>query len=350
MKALILAGGAGTRLWPVSREKKPKQFHAFVGSRTLLQMTYDRLDFLSVDDIFVSTSAAYAPEIKRQLPRLPKSHLFIEPESRDTGPAIAYAAHKLSQKLGSRKSHEAMAIIYADHIIQRKAELREKLLIAQQIAQKDHTLNIIEVKAQFPNPSLGYVKIGKRLKELADGTEIYELEKFVEKPDLETAKKYMLSYKYLWNTGIYVWKISTILEKFRMHAPKIYDVVVGGKGSYKACPKISIDYCLMEKVNPKDVRIIPADLGWSDIGNWSSVFDELTASEESNFIQGEHVGLDTEGSVIFGEKGKLIITSGIKNLVIIDTHDALLVMPKHRASEMKKIVEELKKRKKEKFL
>lgn len=351
MKALILAGGTGTRLWPVSREKKPKQFQALRGDRTLLQMTYERLSFLPPEDIYVSTSAAYAAEVKRQLPRLPKGHIIDEPESRDTGPAIAYAAHILSKK-NPRDANEVMAVIYADHSIEKKEEFRKKLQLAEELARSENTLNIIEVKAQFPNPNLGYVKLGTCVAELPDGTEIFELEKFVEKPDLETAKKYMLSYKYLWNTGIYVWQIKTILEKFQGLAPKIYRAVTGGKAHYAESPKISIDYAIMEKVDPKEVRIIPADLGWSDIGTWGSLFDEYAGEgeDQENFIQGEHIGIETEGSVIFGKKDKLIVTRGVKDMIIVDTDDALLIMPKDQASDVKKIVEELRKRKKERYL
>lgn len=346
MKALILAGGTGTRLWPLSREKKPKQFHAFLGDRTLLQMTVDRLDFLKPQDIFVSTSTPYVKEIKRQLPRLPADHIFIEPESRDTGPAICFAAHKLYKKF----PREVMAVIYADHFIQNNDEFRKKLLVAEMYANRHHTLNIIEVKAQSPNPNLGYVKIGKLLETRTDGTEVYELDRFVEKPDSETAKKYLTSYKYMWNTGIYVWELKTILEKFKKYAPDIYDCVVKEKAPFAACPKISIDYCLMEKVASKDVRIIPAELGWSDIGNWSALFDELSGEAEDNFVQGEHLGFETEGSVIFGNTGKIIVTKGMKNIVVVDTPDALLVMPKEDAADVKKVVEELRKRKKSKYL
>ena len=346
MKALILAGGSGTRLWPISREKKPKQFHAFAGDRTLLQMTLDRLDFLKPADIFVSISAPYAAELKRQLPRFSASHIFIEPESRDTGPAITYAAHRLSRRF----PNEVMAVIYADQMIQNKDEFRKKLLVAEQLARKNHTLNIIEVKAKFPNPNLGYVKIGRLRQVHSDGTEIYDLDRFVEKPDIETAKKYTTSHKYLWNTGIYVWEIKTILEKFKKHAPDIYSAVTDEKTPYGNCPKISIDYCLMEKINPRDVRIIPAELGWSDVGTWSSLFDELVDDPDGSFIQGEHIGLDTTGSVIVSNSGKLIVTSGVKNMVIVDTPDAVLVMPKEKAAEMKKVIEELRKRKKEKYL
>lgn len=347
MKALILAGGTGTRLWPVSREKKPKQFHAFRGDRTLLQMTYSRLDFLRPSDIFVSTSAPYAAEVRRQLPKLPKGNIFVEPESRDTGPAIAYAAYKLSKKF---PGSEIMSIIYADHVIQNEDEFRKKLIFAETWARKHNTLNIVEVKAQFANPTLGYVKIGRRISEFGDGHEVFELDEFVEKPDIETAKKYLSSYKYLWNTGIYVWKLSKILDAYRTHAPEIYNVITHEKTPYAECPKISIDYSIMEKVSTKEVNIIAADLGWSDIGNWSALFDELTTKEDGNFIQGEHIGLDTEGSVIYGKEGKLIVTSGIKDMVIVDTEDALLILPKDKASDVKKIVDELRKQKKEKFL
>ncbi|MEK7544902.1 MAG: sugar phosphate nucleotidyltransferase [Patescibacteria group bacterium] len=355
MLILILAGGSGTRLWPLSRKNKPKQFQKLVSDKTLFEETIERVQFAGAKNIFISTNEEYFDEVCKQSKKfgIPKEQIIIEPCLRDTAPCIGLAATIMAKK---RSAQEVMAIIYADHLVQ-EVKIFEKLLKeAEKIAQEKNTLNIIEVKARFPNTSLGYVKIGKLLEE-RNGVEVYEFEKFIEKPDLKTAKKLLNSYKYLWNTGFYIWKIETILKKFKEHMPKTAkELEKIAKSSntekaiqdfYKNCEKISIDYGIMEKVSPKEVRIIPAELGWSDIGTWESLFDELTNNEKENLTKADIITIDTEGSIIYGPKSKLIATIGIRDLVIVDTGDALLICKKGRSQEVKKIVEQLQKKRKE---
>lgn len=353
MKAVIMAGGSGTRLWPYSRSNKPKQFQKLVSGRTMLQDTVARLDFLKPQDIFVSTNAEYETIVREQTKgKIPQTNIILEPALRDTAPSIGLAAAYLSKK----HPKEVMAVIYADHLIQKKDEFIKKLKIAEKLAREENTLNIIEVKAKFPNVNLGYVKIGKMLKEM-NGVEIFSFEKFTEKPDLKTAIAFLNSYKYLWNTGLYVWRVETILQKFKKYLPKTYANLqkiqksIGTKNEkkkiqefYPLCDKISIDYGIMEKTDPKEVRIIPAELGWSDVGTWDSIFSELAGAQgsENNLIKGKHMGIDTRRSLIYGTKDKLIATIGIKDLVIVETEDALLVCDKKRSHDVKKLVEKLK--------
>ncbi|MEK9132624.1 MAG: sugar phosphate nucleotidyltransferase [Patescibacteria group bacterium] len=346
MKAVILAGGGGTRLWPVSRSAMPKQFHAFTGNRTLLQQTFDRLSFLKPSDIFVSTNKKYAELVKKQLPHLQQEklheNLIIEPETRDTAPGICFAANHLA-KMGFK--NEVMAIVYADHLIQRPEEFKKALeFTANHVAQKD-ILSVIGVRAKYPNPNLGYIKLGRKIpprSKKSGSFEIYELDRFTEKPDIETAKKFIESGKYLWNTGLYVWKVGTILEKFAKFAPDVYEAVVV-KENYAASPKISIDYAVMERIGKKALHVVPAEFGWNDIGNWSALHEEMTTNETHNIGFGEQITVDTEGSVVIGSSGKLVVTYGVKNMIVIDTPEALLVMPKERSSEVKKLIEEIKK-------
>jgi mannose-1-phosphate guanylyltransferase len=351
MKAVILAGGTGTRLWPLSRTNKPKQFQKLISGQTMLQDTIARLDFLKPADIYIATNETYLATVKEQIKGLvPIQNIIIEPALRDTAPCIGLAATYLAKK----HPNDVMAVIYADHLIQNKKEFIKKIKIAEKIAKNENTLNIIEVKAKFPNVNLGYVKIGKMLKEM-EGSGIYAFERFTEKPDMETARRFLQSYKYLWNTGLYVWKISTILKYFKKHQANTYDQLmkigktIGTKNEqsslknfYPKCEKISIDYGIMEKVDPKIVRVIPAELDWSDVGTWESIFEETAANQDANVIKCRHVGIDTRGSLIYGTGKKLIATIGIENLVIVETEDALLICKKDRSHDVKKIVEKLK--------
>lgn len=354
-----MAGGTGTRLWPLSRTNKPKQFQKLVSEKTMLQDTLARLDFLKPDDIYVSTNAEYESVVREQTAgKIPSSHIILEPALRDTAPSIGLAATYLAKK----HPKEVMAIIYADHLIQKKEEFIKKIKVAEKLAREENSLNIIEVKAKFPNVNLGYVKIGKMLREL-NGVEVFAFEKFTEKPDLKTAIAFLNSYKYLWNTGLYVWRIETILNKFKKHLPGTYANLqkiqksIGTKNEktviqqlYPLCDKISIDYGIMEKIDPKEVRIIPAELGWSDVGTWDSIFSELVQGNDNNLIKAKHVGIDTQGSLIYGTKDKLIATIGVKDLVIVETNDAILICDKKRSHDVKKIVEKLQKAKLKKLL
>jgi len=307
MKAVILAGGHGTRLYPLSTKEHPKQFINLIGERTLFQQTIDRLNFLKPEDIFVATNKEYVHFIKEQSPEIPDENIFIEPAMRNTATCIGFAAMQLSKLVGQpantsrstpadkpdlanrpttpapvgQSAHEVMAIIYADHLVRDTEEFANKLRTAEKLAKEENTLNIIEVEAKFPNTKLGYVQTGKLLREI-DGNKIYEFKKFKEKPDEETAKSYLNSGDYLWNTGFYVWQIETILEKFKKHLPDTYSRLIKMRDDpesiqheYEKCENISIDYAIMEKVDPSEVRIIPAILGWSDIGTWESLLEEL---------------------------------------------------------------------------
>jgi mannose-1-phosphate guanylyltransferase len=362
MKAVIMAGGSGSRLWPVSRKGMPKQFQKLISSQTMLQETIDRLDFLSPSDIFISTNEDYKKIVIEQSKqkKIPNSNIIIEPALRDTAPGIGLAAAYIA----SKHPKEVMAVIYADHLIQNKKEFKQKLKIAAKIAEEEKTLNIIEVKAKYPNVNLGYVKIDKPLGTI-DGTQIYSFDGFREKPSHEEAKKFVESYKYLWNTGLYVWRVDVILNSYKKHLPNTYALLkkiqenIGSdkeqttlKKLYPKCDKISIDYGIMEKVAKSSVRIIPAELGWSDVGTWQSIMEEVPHNRQDNIIKSNHIGIDTNQTLIYSAvNGKLIATIGVEDLIIVDTKDALLICKKNRSHDVKKIVENLiQKKNKRKYI
>ncbi|MFA5855438.1 MAG: sugar phosphate nucleotidyltransferase [Candidatus Gracilibacteria bacterium] len=343
LKIVILAGGAGTRLWPMSSRKKPKQFQRLISNKTLLEETYERISFVDKKDIFVSTAAEYGPIVKQLLPCLPHGNLILEPSRQDTAPSIGLAATLISKV----DPAAVMAIIYADHLIRDPKELEQKLYTAAYLAEEEHTLNIIEVKAKYPNTNLGYVRIGKMLKEM-DGNEIYEFKEFKEKPDLKTAKRFLSSYSYLWNTGYYVWRVSDILAEFEHHLPATYQALKKiGKGGeidsyYKKCDKISIDYGIMEKVDPSCVRIIPADLGWSDIGTFASLHEELAEDPSANVINGKASAVECEGCLIYNESKEEIAAFGLNKTAIISAGGKILICPLNRSGELKTLLKELK--------
>lgn len=351
MKAIILAGGAGTRLWPLSRGKKPKQFQPLISNKTLFQETIDRLKFLKPADIFIAINEEHEALAKKQAPHIPRENFIIEPALRDTASCIGLAA----VYIGKKYPDEVMGVMYADHFIRHTNEFVQKLRIAEDLARKNHTRNIIEVKATSPSPHFGYVKIGKLMETRGD-VEIFALEKFIEKPDEATAETFLTSYKYLWNTGYFVWRIRDILDDFQKYLPDSYgrlltiQKAIGTpkekavlQREYPKLQKISIDYGIMEKMDPKKVRIIPADLGWSDIGNFESLLSEL-AAKNGNALKGNILALDTRDSLVYNFADRLVVTLGLSDMIVVDSSDALLLCPKKRSKDLKKVIEELKKR------
>jgi len=347
MKAVILAGGSGTRLWPLSTKEAPKQFQNLTSNKSMLEETIDRLDFLKSDDIYISINNEHADLVRKLLGRkILEKNIIIEPAVRDTAPCIGFAATIIA----NQHPEEVMCVIYADHLIKDKKEFQEKLKIAEQIAIEKNTLNIIEVQAKEPDTNYGYVKL-EALDEKRSNTEIYLLNHFVEKPDLESAKKFVESGNYLWNTGMYVWKAKTLLDHYKNLKPEIYSSLmeiaktIGTKNEketiskiYPEIEKISIDYAIMEKVDPKEIRIIKANLGWSDIGNWEAIYNELAKYPGENIERGQTRLLDCKGCITYSDNNKVLAAIGLEDIVIIDTKDGILVCKKKDAKRIKEIL------------
>lgn len=343
MKAVILAGGGGTRLWPLSTPEKPKQFQKLVSDKILIEETIDRLDFLEPEDIYISITQDQIDLLRETLPNFPTENIIIEPALRDTASCIGLAAAALEKQFPGT----VMGIFYADHLIKNKEEFQRKLKLAEQIALKENTLNIVEVVATEPNTNYGYVELGEQT-EIED---VYMINQFKEKPDEQTAKQFIEAGNFLWNTGYYVWKTSRLLEEYKKHKPETYQKLItitdalGTEDSedilyeiYPTLEKISIDYAIMEKVDKKDVRIIKADLGWSDIGSFEAIYNELEKDDQQNITRGDVKSLNTNNSLIYANNNKPIRIIGVDNLIVIDSNNGLLIVKKDQSHKIKEII------------
>jgi mannose-1-phosphate guanylyltransferase len=350
MNYVVLAGGTGTRLWPMSRDTRPKQFSQIISNLTMLEETLNRLEIEDdKSNLYISSGPRFAELLRQTLSDVPDDHIFIDPEKRDTGPAMALIAALLFEKAPD----EPMAFIPSDAYI-RDVKLFQKTLRAAEVAIRETGKMVnIGIVPTFSNVNLGYVKIGK-LRQLAgqDDIHFYEFTEFVEKPAHDLAKKYLESGEYLWNANFYMWTPRKFLEVYKQYAPLIGNRVqevaaTFQKGEtaktlalYRELPKISIDYAVSEKMDPNLMIVIKGEFGWSDIGSWEQLYEQLIdhTDEQGNLIKGDWLGIDTASSLVYGQPNKIIATIGISDLVIVDTPDALLICPKGRAQDVKKIV------------
>jgi len=353
--ALIMAGGSGTRLWPRSRESHPKQLLGLLSERTMLQEACQRVaPLVSNDKIFVVTSEAYTDIVRQQIPQVPAANIIGELEGHGTAPCIGLSALYLR-----RLDPEAvMAVLTADHYIEKAGELRRALGAAAQVAEEGHLVTL-GIQPDRPAMGYGYIHRSERLAQIS-GLDVYRVEKFTEKPDLATAQTFMESGQYYWNSGMFIWKISTILREFEKLMPRFYaqlmeiDAALGTAEERvvqeRVWPQVeneTIDYGIMERT--EDVAVIPVDIGWSDVGDWAALSELLPADAEDNVVVGQHIGLDTTGCLIHGSR-RLVTTIGLEDMIVVDTEDALLVCPRERAQEVKKLVDMLKEMGRDEYL
>lgn len=344
--ALIMAGGGGTRLWPLSRRARPKQALTLVGERTMFEHAVDRIaPVFQPEEIFVVTGADQVESLMLQAPELPGGNFLVEPVGRGTAPAIGLGAIHLRR----RDPEAIMAVLTADHFIRDVETFRRVLLAAAQVAEKGHLVTL-GITPSFPSTGFGYILQGEKLYEV-DGFTVYRAERFTEKPSAETAFQMVESGLYTWNSGMFIWRVDRILEEIARQMPDLHNVLmqvdaVLGTPAYEGTlarlwPELatqSIDYGVME--GARDVVVIPVDIGWSDVGNWSSMREILPADADGNVAVGEHLGIDTRNTIVFGGR-RLIATIGVENLIIVDTDDALLVCPVEREQEVREVVRRL---------
>lgn len=350
---VILAGGGGTRFWPLSRKDLPKQFLNLTGSDIMVNETIDRLaGFVDKKDIFIVTSAAQtALTLETTEGRIEKDHILSEPAARNTAACIGYAAMEIVKKYNDG----IMCILPSDHYIKDQDAYLKLMNQAVEAARQTDQLVTIGIKPTFAATGYGYIKAEKKQE-----SSYYRVEDFVEKPDVKTAKTYLQEGCYLWNSGMFVWKASTILSYYERLLPDIYGALheIGeAMGTeveqatieliYPTIPKISIDYGIMERA--KEVIVIEGNFGWNDVGSWDALQGLYDADDNGNVIYGEQIHIDTKNCISYA-KTKLIAAIGVEDLIIVEADDAILVCHKDKAQEVRKVVEELRDQGKEQYL
>ena len=347
--SVIMAGGSGVRFWPQSRRRRPKQLLKIVGEKTMIRATIDRvIPVTSPDRIMVVTGAHHEENIRKQIPELPANSVVAEPIGRNTAPCVALAAYKIAkQDPGS-----VMLVLPADHLITKEDEFISVLKAATQLASETGDLLTFGVVPDRPETGYGYIHVGSEVTQF-DGLKAHRVERFVEKPDIKTARAYLSMGNYLWNSGMFIWKVSSIIEAFQRYLPvvsrameKLIPVLNTTDESralseiYESLPDISIDYGIMERAD--NVLVIPVDFGWNDVGSWTSLQDVWKTDEEGNAVKGKILSLNAKGCVVSSPQ-KLAALVGVEDLIIVDTPDAILVCRKDKAQDIKQLQELLKK-------
>jgi mannose-1-phosphate guanylyltransferase len=344
--AVVMAGGTGTRFWPLSRRKHPKQLLAFFGGGTLLEQTVSRLQpFIPPQRIYVFTNQAIWKEVRRRLPGIPASHVVAEPAGRNTAPTLGVAANEILK----RDPDGLMVVLPSDQVIARPARFRQVLRAACQVASVEGRSVVVGLRPSRPETGYGYIRLGKREGPVS-GQEVFRVEKFTEKPPLEMARRYVKSGRYLWNGGMFIWRASTLLRNFERHEPRMarqLDAIAaaGGVGNRRALcrlfprlEKISIDYAIMEKIS--GIFVVAAEIGWNDVGSWTVVRELSPKDREGNVRPQRSLCLGSRDNIIISNK-RFVVAVGVHNLAIVETDDALLVCACDQSQGVGKAVQEL---------
>jgi len=352
----IMAGGIGSRFWPMSRTAYPKQFLDILNSgKTLIQQTYERYKKLVPEEnIFIITSAEYVPIVKEQLPNVNEENILGEPSRKNTAPCVAYISFKLLKKDPSAN----LIVAPSDHLITEPSEFIKTSKKALDFVNHINAFVTLGIKPAYPNTGYGYIQHDTT----AAAPDIYKVKTFTEKPNAELARTFIASGDFLWNAGIFIWKVKNIITAFEKYLPEMYEVFASEKEKfnteeekkaieqiYPQCTNISIDFGIMEKAD--NVYIIPSSFGWSDLGTWNSAWDNMERDYLGNAVAGKNVMImDATKCMVHVENGKLAVLQGLDDFIVVDTKDALLICRKDKEQEIKEFVAEVKRHKGDKYL
>jgi mannose-1-phosphate guanylyltransferase len=352
----IMAGGIGSRFWPMSRTALPKQFLDVLNTgKTLVQWTYERYaKFIPAENIFIVTSEEYVDIVKQQLPKLPVENILAEPSKKNTAPCIAYISFKLAQM-----NPDAKCIVApSDHLILEEDRFQSIALQALDFVDNIKALATLGIQPTHPNTGYGYIQY----EGLEVAKDVYKVKTFTEKPDLEIAKSFLASGDFLWNAGIFAWKISNILTAFEKYQPEMFELfdqeklhfnTTGEQNAiqriYPLCTNISIDIAIMEKAN--NVYVMPASFGWSDLGTWNSAYENMEKDYLGNAVASDNViVIDATKCMINSPKDKLVLVQGLDDFIVIDTKDVLLICSRDKEQSIKEYVAEVKRNKGDKYI
>lgn len=351
-----MAGGIGSRFWPVSRVDYPKQFLDILNTgKTLIQATFDRFaQFIPLENIFVVTSAQYKEIVEKQLALLNPANILCEPSRKNTAPCVAFISYKLQQL----NPNSNLICAPADHLILDDTSFIKTSLEALEFTEKNNALLTLGIKPYQPNTGYGYIQYEQH----AVSDNVYKVKTFTEKPDLELARTFIASGDFLWNAGIFVWQTKTIIQAFEKYLPEVHELFEGAKNAwntkkeeeaidliYPMCVSISIDYGILEKAN--NVYVIPSSFGWSDLGTWGSAYENLEKDIHENAAAGINIVLfDSTKNMVHSDGEKLILLQGLDDFIVVDTRDALLVCKKENEQSIKEYLAEIKRNKGEKYL
>ncbi len=353
--AVIMAGGVGTRFWPRSRAVHPKQLLTIIGARTMIQQTADRIHSLvPPENILIVTNEQQAEGVRAQLPHI--KNIIIEPIGRNTAPCIGLAALHIARK----DPEGVMAVLAADHLIQPVETFCETLRFAADVASETHACVTLGIPAVRPETGYGYIQYLENESITIGARRAHRVKTFAEKPNLQTARQFIASGDFLWNSGMFIWNASTILNLIEEFLPDLHDGLMEVKSvlgtdrydeavnrMYRRIKGISIDYGVMERT--KQVYVVKGDFDWNDVGSWEEVYQLSQKDGAGNTLTGNHIVVDTKHSMIYSPN-KTVAVIGVENLIVVETEDALLICSRDRAQDVKKIVEELQRQKRNELL
>lgn len=351
MKVVIFAGGVGTRLWPLSRKHTPKQFEKIIGDRSTLQLAYDRVrPIFDPKEIFISSGDRYRDVLYKQLPEIPKENFILEPEMRDVGAAVGLVS-AVFQKIAP---NEPFIILWSDHLVKNESLFRNILKAAGKVLENDpNKIVFIGQRSRFASQNLGWIEFGEKVKSL-DGVELFEFKSLHYRPELEKAEAFHKSVNHAWNPGYFATTPTFIMGLYEKHAPEMHEGLkkiqqTWGENNFEEVlkevfpqlEKVSFDNLILEKINSEDGFVIGADLGWSDIGAWEALKEALAEGDDENVTRGKVMLEESVDSLIFNYNEQMVVGIDLKDILVINTEDVLLICPKESVPKIKKLVESL---------